>query len=595
VEPPGLSQADIDAAVRRSLGRLGRRYAPVALGLLGLLLIVTLVPTVSSSGGTGSLAAGGYSSGRGAGVSAGSTLGGSGAPSGASGPGAGPGSGSPSGGATGAGSATFSGSGGGSTPVPAGITPSAAAGSAGVARSGVTCGPGVRQVTWTGYAPLCVPAYSGDNGGATSHGVTATTITAVYRRTNSLEEKAAFAAVSSAAPGSDDQYLFDLRTYVDYFNRAYELYGRKVQVVDYNGVGDNLQEDQGQDIQGAQADAATAAAKGAFVDVSSGPTLASTELYEEALANQHVIALGAVGLPSAWFTAHAPWEYSIAPDGSESAQAVVNGVCQRLNGLPAIFAGNKAYTLKNRVFGLITPDNPEYVALGDIISSGMKSCGASLANWSRYSIDVSTEEQQSLGIVGQMNASGVSTVLCVCDPVMEVFLGSNASGQEYDPEWLMTDWLDPLGRVVDQTQMSHAISAYWVSFPPLAQNEAYRVFKLADPSGQPEEKYYVEAYWTALYLFDVVQQAGPDLTPATFEQASFAMPKSPPGMFGVWQGRPGVFAPATQIQIDYWNGQQTSNFDGTKGGWEPCDGGQWYSLLSNDVGPPHTQLHCFGK
>jgi hypothetical protein len=583
------TQADIEAAVRRYLARVGRRYAPLCLGLAVLLVIVTLVPTVSSKdhtnlAATGSGGAIGPVSGAGPQSAGGTRSGGSGsAPSSGSGPAAGS--------ATGAGG----GSTGSAGPLPAGITPPAAAGSTGVARSGVTCGPSVHQVTWSAYAPLCVPTYHGSNGGATAHGVTPTTVTAVFRRTNSVEEKAAFAAIGSAAPGTDDQYLFDLRTYIGYFNKTYELYGRQVQVVDYNGVGDNLQEDQGQNVQGAQADAATAAAKGAFMDLSSSPTLASTELYEEALASQHVIAIGAVGLPASWFSAHAPYEYSIAPDGSAGAHAVVNGVCQRLAHLPAIFAGNPVYQHQDRTFGLVTPDNPVYIELGNQISSGLKACGAGVKQWTRYSIDVSTEETQSLNIVGQMNASGVTTVLCVCDPVMEVFMANNAHGQQYYPEWDTVSWLDPLGRVIDQSEQAHSITAYWVNFPPKVQNEAYRVFKLADPSGEPQEKYYAEAYWTALYVFNVLQQAGPNLTAQTFEQGSFALPRSQEGMFGVWQGRPGTFAPATEIQIQYWSPTATSNFDGQKGAWLPCESSRWFSLLSDDVGPPHTQLHCFGR
>src|SRR5579863_1275275 len=49
------------------------------------------------------------------------------------------------------------------------------------------------------------------------------------------------------------------------------------------------------------------------------------------------------------------------------------------------------------------------------------------------------------GLGGTKVSIGVTSVLCVCDPVMEVFMGDNASSQHYDPEWLMTDWLDPLG------------------------------------------------------------------------------------------------------------------------------------------------------
>ena len=50
---PQLPQADIEAAVRRYLARVARRYAPLAVGLAALLLVVTLVPTVSPKKGSG--------------------------------------------------------------------------------------------------------------------------------------------------------------------------------------------------------------------------------------------------------------------------------------------------------------------------------------------------------------------------------------------------------------------------------------------------------------------------------------------------------------------------------------------------------------
>src|SRR5207253_3881253 len=100
-----------------------------------------------------------------------------------------------------------------------------------------------------------------------------------FRRTNSAEEKAAFSIARNAAPGTDDEYLSDLRAYVDIFNKNYELYGRHVVVKDYQPQGDNLEEDQGRNLAGAQADASKAKDLGAFADVTQSPSLAGTVPY----------------------------------------------------------------------------------------------------------------------------------------------------------------------------------------------------------------------------------------------------------------------------------------------------------------------------
>src|SRR4051812_31793211 len=47
MDGPGGTQAEVEAAVRRYVGRVARRYIPFAIGLVTLLLVVTLVPTTS--------------------------------------------------------------------------------------------------------------------------------------------------------------------------------------------------------------------------------------------------------------------------------------------------------------------------------------------------------------------------------------------------------------------------------------------------------------------------------------------------------------------------------------------------------------------
>jgi len=295
VESPS-QQVDVEVAVRRYLGRLAVRYTPLLVVGLALILVLVLTPPVTVKNNSRAVGAGalnGDATGTGA-----AATGGSAAPAAAAGTGA------------------ANGPAGNTAARPrqvalaAGITPPAAAGSAGVTRSGVRCGPGVRQVPWSVYAPTCVPTYTGNNGGVTAHGVSGDTVLASFRRTGSAEEKAAYAAVGAAAPGTDDQYLHDLRTYVDYLNKNYELYGRHVVVKDFTGQGDNLQEDQGQDLAAAQADAATAHDLGAFVDITQSPTLASTQPYEEGLAQEKVVNIGAIGLPQSWHEQFSPYAYS---------------------------------------------------------------------------------------------------------------------------------------------------------------------------------------------------------------------------------------------------------------------------------------------
>ena len=580
-----LSQSEVEAMVRSYLARVLRRYAPLAVGAVVLLLIVTLVPTKSPNERTGLDNTG----------ASGNQLGGSQLQTGgtdttlAGEVGAAPSATNPAAGSTVTGRT--------STGAKVTFTAPAAAGAAGVTRSGVQCGQGVLQVTWSVYAPECIPAYHGNNGGATAFGVTTDTITVAFRRTNSPEEKAAFAAAGNAAPGTDDQYLADLRAYVELFNRTYEVYGRKVVIKDYTGQGDNLQEDQGQNLQGAQADAATVHdTLKAFMDASQSPTLASTQPYEEALAHEKVVTIGGLGLPKSWFREFAPWEYSPIVDGTTAADGAVAALCQRAAGLPAIFAGDVLYQKQKRVFGLIAPNTPQYKEVSGQFADGLSKCGSPVKVKVDYDINVARFTDESASIMAQMKAAGVTTVLCACDPIVTIFLSNSAQSQQYSPEWFTTDFGDPIGRENNQSQWAHAITGGG-TYPVKAQSEAYKAFKLAtSPSTEPQEQYYPVAYYMASYIFGALQRAGPNLNPSTFQHGVFSMGRTARGDVGIWNGGPEAYAPVVETQIGYWDPNAQSNFDGNPGAWVSCEGGKWFTINDpSTFGPSHTQFHCFGK
>lgn len=472
------------------------------------------------------------------------------------------------------------------------VTAVAGAGSPGTTRTGVNCSPSARQFAWSAYAPVCMPAFHGSNGGATSHGVTATTITVSYRKPNSVQQSAAQSLAGDAYP-NDDALIADMQTYLRFFNSQFELYGRKVQLVPYQGQGDFLEEDQGQGLAATQADAQSASDEGAFADVTM--PLFGSQFYEQDLAEAGVVAIGGLGFPTQWYQQYSPYEYSVTPTGTAGADGFVNIACDRMAGLPAIFAGDSSYQSQVRRFGFIGPDNPEYVAVGDLVQNGLQqTCGVPLAKRVTYSINVTSFEQQAVSVVAQMKQAGVTTVICGCDPLFPILLTQAADQQQYRPEWLGIGWYDPQGRLPAQDQMSHTLSQEGL-YPPAAGTEASKVFQMAAPGSAPQEQYYAVAYYTMLYLFDALQAAGPNLNPQTFQQGVFSMPASAPGDVGTWQGGSQAFSPARTTQVGWWNPNATSNFDGKQGAWESCEGGRWFGFLDpNAWQPDHTQLACFG-
>src|SRR5260221_264293 len=94
-----------------------------------------------------------------------------------------------------------------------------------------------QQVPGDPYSPPCV-LFSGDNGGATTRGVTRDTITVALRLTADPDLSSTIAKLA----GSDviDTAEDGARTaqgLADYFNTRFQLYGRKLKLVPYQGHG----------------------------------------------------------------------------------------------------------------------------------------------------------------------------------------------------------------------------------------------------------------------------------------------------------------------------------------------------------------------
>jgi hypothetical protein len=96
-----------------------------------------------------------------------------------------------------------------------------------------------------------------------------------------------------------------------------------------------------------------------------------------------------------------------------------------------------------------------------------------------------------------------------------------------------------------------------------------------------------------MYLFDILQQAGPNLMPATFRDGAFSMPRSAIGDIGIWGGGVGRYSPVVTAQVGRWEPNATSGFDDRKGAWQSCDGGTWYPYTDPaGWGATRTPFQC---
>ncbi len=140
---------------------------------------------------------------------------------------------------------------------PAGEAPVGGAVKTGSAGSAAVTRCAGDQVTGDPYSPPCIQ-FSGDNGGATHHGVTAKEIHVAVRVLNEKGFQQTLAALAGASlSDTPDDIKRTMTALAEYFNKSYQFYGRKIVLDFYNGQGSNTTELLGGGRDKAQVDATT--------------------------------------------------------------------------------------------------------------------------------------------------------------------------------------------------------------------------------------------------------------------------------------------------------------------------------------------------
>jgi hypothetical protein len=545
-----------------------RGYGPLAVFvlLLGLLsvLVPSKVPEKDDTISTGEvptgtdLTTGGDTDGTAPGVApGGATTGGTGATGGTDGGAAG-------GGATG---------GGGTTAPPAG------------------CPDRAEQVPGDPYSPPCVQ-FSGSNGGATHKGVTDTTIKVAFRVLNERGFQQTLADLAGASlVDSPSTVTKTVTALADYFNERFQFYGRKIEIVFYDGQGSNTNELLGKGRDKAEADAIKVAEEiGAFADLS-----ATSEPYAGALAKRGVIGFGTPYLSRAWHEQRAPFAWSLATDGSIVSELAAEYQVKRLYDKAAVYAaGNggdgKPLQGRPRKFATIAPENSWYQESVDNAGAIIEGAGKDAGFNYKYVLDLSTMSDQATTIIAQMKQRNITTIVCGCDPIIPVFISGVANREKYYPEFIivgtaLTD-ADIVGQLWNQNFASHAFGVSSLQpFQPPTSTIAYAAYKSVR---QDEPAFSVDLIYYQMYMLAIgIQGAGPTLNPATFEAGMFAYPPKL-GPVGLWKFSKGDRTAANDVREIYWDPNAISTYNGKNGAYVGTSRERWESgkIPGGDPGKP---------
>ncbi|HVM51975.1 MAG TPA: ABC transporter substrate-binding protein [Acidimicrobiales bacterium] len=377
------------------------------------------------------------------------------------------------------------------------------------------------------YSPICLPRFSGDNGGATAMGVTGDSVLLVRYRP---QADPATTATLAAIGGDDDPAVVDrtAKAFVRYYNTHLETYGREVKYVTFDGTGEADSDEVN------RADAVTIATQlkpFAVVHLTS----AASQAFTEELAARGVICVCTTSNSREYYKLTSPYIWTILPTLEEYYENITEYWAKRLKDRPAKWAGTNVRVSNDvRKFGLIYLEGA-----GDVISPYAKlgreyferllaDQGMKLERAVAYTFDIQQQQQQSTNIIGQMVAAGVNVVTCVCDPLYPIFLTSEATRQGYFPEWFINGVALQdttfFGRTYDQQQWQHAygFSPLWVFTDAKENSSGYRTYHHVESDFEGNG---VNVWQAPIQtVFNGIHYAGPRLTPETWSQGLFLAP-----------------------------------------------------------------------
>lgn len=424
-------------------------------------------------------------------------------------------------------------------------TGTAAAGStggSGAVASGATSGRAVvqtgkgkcrgdgRQFGISKYMPPCV-AFSGDNGGATSRGVTRDEVLVV--RYMNQADPATSAILQSIRVADDPAVIrraFD--SLFNYANSHYMTYGRRVRYIEYPASGPDTAD------ENMKADAKDIAERvKPFAVWTLGP-----KIFAQELAQRGVICSCTVSLSSDFYKENPPYLWGSLPTSTEYAQHMAEHIGKRVAGRPAKWAGDPTQQMqrRNRTFGLIYlvgqqgRVDPEGKRFRDTFVAELAKYGVRLEREFAYTYDPSDAGPINAMITTMSAGPPITTVIMWVDPLYPILITRQATNQQYFPEWYISGSglsdTSAAGRQYDQQQWQHAfgITPLWVTWTEVAQSAGYREFHHGMPGMKPgDEGVLINIYRDPVQtIFTGIQLAGPRLTADTFAQGLLNYPKT---------------------------------------------------------------------
>jgi hypothetical protein len=431
----------------------------------------------------------------------------------------------------------------------------------------------------------CFAPFTGDNGGATSTGVTADEITVVYYEGPDADPIISFVTDAIAVDDTNAQQFDTMKELVRYYETYYEFYGRKIKLIPFTGTGIATDE------VSARADAAAIVEQYHPFAVIGGPAL--TSAFGDELAARKTLCVSCTpGQPPAFYTDRDPYIWGLDGSSLQKQTHVIEFIQKQLAGKNAIHAGD-AFVNTPRKFGLLYLESSGASKdLADSFAAGMQEIGSPLADVVAYQLDPATLQQQASQIITKLKTAGVTTIVFSGDPVAPRDFTNEATAQEYFPEWVVAAStlvdVTAFARTYNQEQWKHAFGVTQLAARgnPITSGSYANYVWFTGQEPPANDSIGVISPAPAL-LFSLIQGVGPDLTPENFKKTLFdfagtkkaiSQPYLTYGDKGFWGGVPD-YQGVDDATVFWWDATATGADEIRREGagmYQYVDGGKRY-------------------
>ena len=374
-------------------------------------------------------------------------------------------------------------------------------------------------------APPCVEPFEGDNGGATSPGVTADEVKIIYYATDPANDPLGAAMIGEVgADVNAETSQQAVNAYADVYNQYFETYGRRVVVESFVGSGAS------DDVEAAKADAIAIAEKEPFAVI--GGPLQALNTFGPELASRGIVCgptcSGAA--PEDVIEEYAPYLWLVGPTPDQTAALAAEMVANLAGPGPAEMGGDPAMQAEDRVYGMVHFDTEdgEHQPVFEALRDSLADEGIDLATDVEYQLDIARMQENARTYITKLKEAGVTTVIFYGDPLLPAALTREATAQDYHPEWILGPnvYADTtiFARSYDGEQWKNGFGM--ALSPARVENDemdSFRVYRWAYGEDAPNNT--VRTLEPPIRtMFAGIHMAGPELTPETFRDGLLRLP-----------------------------------------------------------------------